>query len=457
MIDVPARFTPRWYQEEVFLARDRGINKFFLRWHRRCGKDLCGIAFMAREAMRKVGIYWYIFPTSTQARKAMWTNMDKDGVKLMDRIPHEIRTKTLDGTMTIELKNGSLIQLIGADKHSIDGSVGAGPSGIIMSEFAVGEDYAIVKDLITPMLHETGGWLMVNSTPRGRNHMYKLEENIRMYPDEWFISALQTISPEYGTGRYTGLVTPKELESMAQSGMAQDTLFQEYGVSYNAGVTGTIFEDQVQRAREAKRVRLIEINDTRWVETFWDLGVNDSTVIWFGYRLGDEILFIDYFEDRGQDLAYYVGVLQNKGYRYRYHHLPHDGSHRSIQTKYTTKQMLQLCIKEAGIGGQVRLARKTPSKQQNITSTRGRFGSYHFDAGRCYDGLQHLELYHRKYDKVRKVSTNEPVHDEHSHAADALMVEAMSKSSAAYTMTGDVIRTSSLEDPDSYDIFNTKF
>ena len=86
---------------------------------------------------------------------------------------------------------------------------------------------------------------MINSTPRGRNHMYKLEESIKKYPEGWFISALQTISPDYPTGRYTGLVTPKELEEDVRDGMEQSVLFQEYGVSYNAGVQGTIFETEL--------------------------------------------------------------------------------------------------------------------------------------------------------------------------------------------------------------------
>ena len=59
-------------------------------------------------------------------------------------------------------------------------------------------------------------------------------------------------------------------------------------------------------------------------------------------------------------------------------------------------------------------------------AVRKRFPMYKFDSVNCKDGLNHLELYHRAYDKRRKVFLQQPQHDEHSHAADAFMTEAES-------------------------------
>jgi len=37
----------------------------------------------------------------------------------------------------------------------------------------------------------------------------------------------------------------------------------------------------------------------------------------------------------------------------------------------------------------------------------------------CEDGIEHLKSYRRTYDETKKIFSSTPVHDEHSHAADA--------------------------------------
>ena len=60
------------------------------------------------------------------------------------------------------------------------------------------------------------------------------------------------------------------------------------------------------------------------VHTFWDLGRSDSTAIFFMQAVGKERRFIDYYEHRLVDLDHYAKVLQDKGYLYGTHYLPHD-------------------------------------------------------------------------------------------------------------------------------------
>ena len=86
-------------------------------------------------------------------------------------------------------------------------------------------------------------------------------------------------------------------------------------------------------------------------------------------------------------------------------------------------------MKAYDVDGLVEVLERNPSRQAGILSVRKRFNSYCFDSRNCKEGLAHLELYHRKYDKRRKVFLHDPVHDSHSHAADALRMEAESKDS----------------------------
>ena len=80
-ITVPNNFIPRAYQLPLFRAMDSGKKRAWLRWHRRAGKDKACWAYMCKEAARVPANYFYIFPTGTMARRALWENIDKDGFK----------------------------------------------------------------------------------------------------------------------------------------------------------------------------------------------------------------------------------------------------------------------------------------------------------------------------------------------------------------------------------------
>lgn len=72
--------------------------------------------------------------------------------------------------MSIRLTNGSLIQLVGADR--IDSLMGSNPVGVNLSEFALMKPS--VWDYLSPILNENDGWANFITTPRGRNHAFDL-------------------------------------------------------------------------------------------------------------------------------------------------------------------------------------------------------------------------------------------------------------------------------------------
>ena len=59
-----------------------------------------------------------------------------------------------------------------------------------------------------------------------------------------------------------------------------------------------------------------------------NLGVDDSTSIWFFQIVGKEFRFIDYYENSGYGMAHYAGVLKEKPYVYGDHYMPHDADQR---------------------------------------------------------------------------------------------------------------------------------
>lgn len=182
-IQLPYKFEPRDYQLPLFEALADGYKRLIYVAHRRAGKDKTIWNITISEAFKRVGTYYYILPTYSQAKKVIWDNIDSDGLKMLDHIPKRLVDKLNETEMQIELKNGSIIQLVGAD--NVDRIVGTNPVGVVFSEYSITKPE--VWDLIRPILAANGGWAIFNFTPRGMNHAYTLIQQAKESPDTWWV------------------------------------------------------------------------------------------------------------------------------------------------------------------------------------------------------------------------------------------------------------------------------
>jgi len=87
---------------------------------------------------------------------------------------------------------------------------------------------------------------------------------------------------------------------------------------------GAIFGKQITKVSQDNRQTFIPVLSNCEVFTFWDLGKNDETAIWFVQLLGKEYRFIDYFEGTLEEVEYYTKLIKATGYNYGRHYLPHD-------------------------------------------------------------------------------------------------------------------------------------
>jgi len=427
-ITIPYNFNPRPYQLELFKAMDGVIGqpdtkkrRAILRWHRRAGKDKCCWCYLLKEAAQVPGNYFYVFPTKTMARQALWENIDGSGFKLLDHLPREYIKRINNQEMLIEMVNGSTLRVLGYDKDP-NSIRGIACKGAVFSEFAF-SDPESYKTMI-PALRESDGWVIFNSTPNGRNHFYELWQNVYNSP-RWFASHLQTYKRK--DPGYSGLIKEEDFPHIIEEeGLSQEDVEREYGCSFSTGMKGSFYMDNIDKAHTEGRITSLAYDDTLKVDTFWDLGVDDSTAVWFRQKLNNKIMLIDYYEGSGKSLQEYVKMLENKGYNYGTHYLPHDAQQRSIQTGTSTAQMFEDLLRQTQLSSDVWVLERL-GVQDGINAVRGRFSRYYFDAGKCEDGLKKLELYHRRWDKKRAVFLKEPVHDGNSHAADALRMEAISE------------------------------
>lgn len=419
-ITIPYMFEPREYQLRLFIAGDTPqYSRFFLRWCRRAGKDKTCINFVLKKALERVGAYYYIYPTYSQARKALWEGRDMDGFRFLDHIPQELRLKTNNNELKIELINGSIIRLIGSEQF--DSLMGTNPLGIVFSEFALQDLQA--WQYMEPILIQNGGWAVFNSTPRGRNHFYHMEMKNLTNPD-WYISEVQTLWEDLPN--YYPVATHEDIEKARRGGATEEIIEQEYGVSYTSGAKGNYYSDQIITARKEGRIGKYPYDDKLYVDVFADLGFRDSTSLWFKQQDGKASIFIDYYENNTKDLPHYVEVMRDKGYKFRTLYMPHDGKQGKMQLGFSHVEMMRMLLLQANLHCEVVAVDRVPCKQDAIDAVRSRFSCYYFNEPLCGEAVNMLSLYHRQWDKNTQSFKDNPVHDWTSHAADALTTEALS-------------------------------
>ena len=101
-----SKFIARDYQRPLIEAFNSGsYTRFLLIWPRRSGKDVCAFNLIFRAALKKVGVYFYIFPTYSQAKKVIWDSITNTGERFLDYIPAELKTGTNSTEQKIHLAN----------------------------------------------------------------------------------------------------------------------------------------------------------------------------------------------------------------------------------------------------------------------------------------------------------------------------------------------------------------
>ena len=409
-IQLPYKFKPREYQVPFLQAMADGIKRAILLFHRRAGKDKTCINFVAMETQKRVGSYYYFLPTNVQGRKIIWDGMDYKGFKFLDHFPKELRSSQNATEMKLTLKNGSIFQVVGSD--NFDSIVGTNPVGCVFSEYAIQDPQG--WDYIRPILRENDGWAVFPYTPRGKNHGYDLYKMALENP-EWFCQKLTVTD--------TGVLSREEIDDERRAGMDEELIQQEFYCSFQSPLQGSYYAREMDKVDSQGRIKDIAYDPALLVDTWWDIGIGDSTAIIFVQNLFSEIRIIDYYETSGEGLPFYRKVLQDRGYNYGTHIAPHDMSVRELGTGVSRIETA------ASLGMRFEVARKL-SIDDGINAVRLMLSYCWFDQTKCERLIDALRHYHKEYEPVLRTWKPKPFHDWSSHPCDAVRTGAVGRKRA---------------------------
>ena len=405
-ITLPYNFVPRDYQLALWKYFEEGGRKAAVVWHRRAGKDLNAIHLLTVMAHKRVGTYWHLFPKYKQGKKIAWDGKTKGGSAFRDAFPKELVASVNNTEMKVTFKNGSIYQIVGADDP--DSLVGANPVGIVYSEWPLMSPF--VREYLRPIIAENGGWELFIYTPRGKNHGYKLMKTAEDSP-RWFAQVLPVTT--------TGAIDLAVIQEDIDDGMSEAMVQQEYYCSFDAPVEGAYYGEQMNKANTDKRITRVPYEPLLPVHTAWDLGVGDSTAIWFFQLHKEEIRIIDYYEQSGEGIPHYAKILKEKDYSYGRHYAPHDIEVRD----FGSGRSRRMIARDHGINFQVI---KRQDVDDGIEAVRSILPRCYFDENKCETGIECLKQYCKEWDDKAQVWKNIPKHDWSSHGADAFRYLALS-------------------------------
>jgi len=200
-------------------------------------------------------------------------------------------------------------------------------------------------------------------------------------------------------------------------------MWQEYPSypeeAFQMSTEGCWYATQLANARKQGRVlKSIPFVKGVPVNTFWDIGRGDMTTIWFHQRVGPENRFIRYYEASGEELDHYSKYLQDTGWTFGRHYLPHESDYKRIGKSADTNQTIKEMLEELLPGARFEVVPRVTNIVSGIQATRSAFATSYFSEEGCLQGLARLAGYRKEWDKTRGCWKDTPLHNDDSHGAD---------------------------------------
>jgi hypothetical protein len=410
-ITVP--FAPRPWQKALLSDRAKRIVAVV---HRRAGKSTALMWMGIRRAVTTRGArVVHILPYGVMwQRTGLWDEL----TAAAEAIPGAVIRR---GELSVRFPNDSVFQCGGADNP--DSWRGGGADLCVVDEF---DDTppSLVPLVIEPMLADRGGTLVRSGTPKGNGLLRAAYDRARTTPGH-SVYLLDHAA--------TGALPPEAIDRL-KAEMTEEEFDQEMNCSFAAPNSGSYYGRLMDAADRDGRVTNVPHDPILKVWTAWDLGIDDSTAIWFlQISKGGEWRLIDYIEDSGAGLDHYVRLLRAKPYVYERHILPHDVQARELGSGKSRLETLH------GLGVRPTRVVRQHAVADGVNAVRMVLPKCWFDAEKTQKGIHALRHYKREWNESAQAWRSSPVHDHASHGADAARYLALGVREA--TPTDDAIVT----------------
>ena len=369
--------------------------------HRRFGKTVWAVNHLIKHCLTcnlprpRVA---FVAPTFAQAKRIAW-----DYVKYYAGVIPGVSFNETE--LRCDFPNGGRLMLLSAENP--DALRGIYLDLCVFDEFGM-QNPRVWNEVVRPALSDRQGGAVFLGTPAGHNHFFDLLEQAKAEEangsDQWYHNVVKASQSE---------IVPEEELDAARSMMTPEQYEQEYECSFTAAIIGAYYGNLLSDADDDGRITKVPYDPAYPVHTAWDLGINDSTAIWFAQIFrGGAVHVIDYYENSGVGLDHYAEILRQKDYHWGDHLAPHDIEVRELGSG---KSRLEIAF---GLGIRFRVIPRMKIID-GINAARMMLPKCYFDRDKTHEGVEMLRQYRQEFDEKKKVFRDHPRHDFTSHAADA--------------------------------------
>jgi hypothetical protein len=386
----------------------RALHNSTKRWifavaHRRAGKTVALVNQLIRAALSNPRRhppprYAYVGPSFDQVKDLCWGYLkhyagNYPGVRF------------LEGELTVIFPTGATIRLYGGGQ-AYERIRGIYLDGAVLDEYPLLNPRAWTS-VVRPTLADYRGFAIISGTSNGDDHFHSVKLKAEDDP-QWDVFDIKI------TDTAEDALSKEEQADLTRD-MPADEYAREMLNAFDAPVEGAYYTEAMNALQAQNRVTTVPVDLSQSLITGWDIGIHDFTCVWIFQLSGKEIHFVDYIEDHGHKGGHYLELLDKRakawGTSFRAHILPHDVEAREWMSGQSRRiEMMDLTPTPI-------LTAPRVADPDGISAVRGILGIAWFDETRCRRGLARLRGYKRS-----KFGT--PVHDDHSHGADAMKTVA---------------------------------
>jgi hypothetical protein len=191
---------------------------------RRWGKSVLARMMVLKWATEDQGLYWIVSPTYKQAKMIHWREIKKE-------IPEAWIESLNNSELSVKLKNGSIIELKGAENP--DSLRGVKLKGLVIDEIASIRNWKwLWTEVLRATLTDYKAPAIFISTPQGYNHFYDLFEQGKKKDNNY---------NSWSFTSYQNPHIPEEEIDQAKKELTEDAFHQEYLAEFRK-FTGAAFK-----------------------------------------------------------------------------------------------------------------------------------------------------------------------------------------------------------------------